>query len=64
MEILPGLPEEGIRKVNCANALAVYGHSGQMREEGWLNPPRSIGAHFIRTTQSCGTASLWAFIRA
>lgn len=35
MEIRPGLPEEDILKVNCANALAVY---GQMRDEDWLNP--------------------------
>ena len=38
MEIRPGLGEEGILKVNCTNALAVYGQSGQMRDEDWLNP--------------------------
>ena len=38
MEIRPGLPEEDILKVNCPNALAVYGQSGQMRDEDWLNP--------------------------
>ena len=38
MEIRPGLGEEDILKVNCTNALAVYGQSGQMRDEDWLNP--------------------------
>lgn len=38
MEIRPGRPEEDILKVNCANALAVYRQSGQMREEDWFDP--------------------------
>lgn len=33
-----GIPEDQIRKVTYANALAVYGESGQMREEDWLAP--------------------------
>ncbi len=34
-----GIPEDHIRKVTYANALEVYGKSGQIREEDWLNPP-------------------------
>jgi predicted metal-dependent TIM-barrel fold hydrolase len=33
-----GIPEEAIRKVTYANALAVYGQSGEMREADWLEP--------------------------
>ena len=33
-----GIPAEHIRLVTYANALAVYGKSGQMREEDWLAP--------------------------
>lgn len=33
-----GIAEEAIRKVTYANALAVYGHNGEMREEHWLDP--------------------------
>ena len=33
-----GIPEDHIRQITYANALAVYGESGQMREEDWLAP--------------------------
>ena len=33
-----GHPEEHIRKVTYANALAAYGQSGQMQESDWLEP--------------------------
>ncbi len=33
-----GLSEDAIRKVTYANALAVYGQSGQMAEADWLAP--------------------------
>jgi hypothetical protein len=33
-----GIPEDHIRQVTYGNALAVYGESGQMREEDWLSP--------------------------
>jgi hypothetical protein len=33
-----GIDAEAIRKVTYENALAVYGLSGQMREEDWLAP--------------------------
>lgn len=33
-----GIPEEAISKVTYANALAVYGQSGEMREADWLEP--------------------------
>jgi predicted metal-dependent TIM-barrel fold hydrolase len=33
-----GIDAEAIRRVTYANALAVYGLSGQMREEDWLDP--------------------------
>ena len=34
-----GVPEDHIRLITYANALAVYGESGQIREEDWLDPP-------------------------
>ncbi|MCG7602014.1 TatD family hydrolase [Halomonas sp. McH1-25] len=34
-----GIDEETIRKVTYANALEVYGKSGQIRESDWLDPP-------------------------
>jgi hypothetical protein len=34
-----GIPEEAIRTVTYANALAAYGQSGQMKEADWLDPP-------------------------
>jgi predicted metal-dependent TIM-barrel fold hydrolase len=34
-----GLTAEAIRLVTYANALAVYGKSGQMSEDDWLSPP-------------------------
>jgi hypothetical protein len=34
-----GLPADDIRLVTYANALAVYGKSGQMAEADWLSPP-------------------------
>jgi uncharacterized protein len=33
-----GISADAIRKVTYRNALAVYGLSGQMREEDWLDP--------------------------
>ena len=33
-----GIAEDDIRLVTYANALAVYGQSGQMSEEDWLAP--------------------------
>jgi uncharacterized protein len=33
-----GIEKEAIRKVTYANALAIYGLSGQIREEDWLDP--------------------------
>jgi hypothetical protein len=33
-----GIGGDAIRKVTYSNALAVYGLSGQMREEDWLDP--------------------------
>ncbi len=33
-----GIPDEHIRLVSYANALAVYGGSGQMKEEDWTRP--------------------------
>jgi predicted metal-dependent TIM-barrel fold hydrolase len=33
-----GIGRDAIRKVTYSNALAVYGLSGQMREEDWLDP--------------------------
>ena len=33
-----GIPEDHIRLLTYGNALAVYGESGQMREEDWLAP--------------------------
>lgn len=33
-----GIPEDQIRKVTYANALAAYGQSGQMSEADWLEP--------------------------
>ena len=33
-----GIDHEAIRKVTYANALAVYGLSGQMPEQDWLDP--------------------------
>jgi predicted metal-dependent TIM-barrel fold hydrolase len=33
-----GIEPDAIRKVTYANALAVYGLSGQMREQDWLDP--------------------------
>jgi predicted metal-dependent TIM-barrel fold hydrolase len=33
-----GIPEDQIRMVTYANALAAYGQSGQIREEDWLDP--------------------------
>lgn len=33
-----GIADEAIRMVTYANALAVYGQSGQMHEDDWLNP--------------------------
>jgi hypothetical protein len=34
-----GVPEEVVRKACYANALEVYGKSGQINEADWLNPP-------------------------
>lgn len=34
-----GIPEEQVKMVCYANALAAYGQSGQMDEQDWLNPP-------------------------
>jgi predicted metal-dependent TIM-barrel fold hydrolase len=34
-----GIAPEIVRRVTYANALQVYGKSGQMHEEDWLNPP-------------------------
>ncbi len=34
-----GIPEDHIRRVTYANALEVYGRSGQIRAEDWLDPP-------------------------
>ncbi len=34
-----GIPEDQIRKVTYENPLEVYGKSGQIKEEDWLNPP-------------------------
>jgi predicted metal-dependent TIM-barrel fold hydrolase len=34
-----GIPEAVVRKVCYANALDVYGRSGQMHESDWLDPP-------------------------
>lgn len=33
-----GISEEQIRLATYANALAVYGQSGQMKEEDWTSP--------------------------
>lgn len=33
-----GIPAEDIRLVTYANALAVYGLSGQMKETDWMSP--------------------------
>jgi hypothetical protein len=33
-----GIPQDQIRLVTYANALAVYGKSGQMQEDDWLAP--------------------------
>jgi hypothetical protein len=33
-----GIDPEAVRKVTYANALAVYGLSGQMPEQDWLDP--------------------------
>ena len=33
-----GISEEDIRLATYANALSVYGQSGQMKEEDWTNP--------------------------
>ena len=33
-----GVPQEVVTKACYANALEVYGKSGQMKEEDWLNP--------------------------
>jgi hypothetical protein len=34
-----GVPDEVVRKACYANALAVYGKSGQINEADWLDPP-------------------------
>ncbi|ASJ70852.1 hypothetical protein [Granulosicoccus antarcticus] len=34
-----GIPEEHVRLVCYQNALDAYSQSGQMHEDGWLNPP-------------------------
>ena len=33
-----GIPQDHIRLITYANALAIYGQSGQMQEEDWLAP--------------------------
>lgn len=39
MALDAGIPAEVVRRVSYDNALEVYGKSGQIREEDWLNPP-------------------------
>ncbi|MGY3439869.1 MULTISPECIES: TatD family hydrolase [unclassified Marinovum] len=39
MALDAGIPADVVRRVSYDNALEVYGKSGQIREEDWLNPP-------------------------
>jgi hypothetical protein len=51
-----GIAADAIRLVTYANALAVYGQSGQIEEQDWLSPAPIDRRTLYRATRCCAAA--------